>query len=187
MTLTEHLGRTLLRDLVGAKAREEAAKGRAWAPGNEIDTVVLEPYRDVLMKLGLLGRLVRENRFAWCACWVVYVLRQCGVVIPYRVGNLVTSRAQNLLVIAKKYGASKSNTEEPAMGDIALFENDGDPDADHVGIVVGYDPKTDLVETAEGNVRDREQIRKHHRKSLKAYIDLEQFAVELALRENGKP
>lgn len=86
----------------------------------------------------------------WCAIFVTYVARKCGVptfVIP-NFASCTTSRDSFWIPRGRWY---KRAGYTPKAGDLIYFDYDGSGNCDHVGIVIDNDDT--YVYTVEGNAR----------------------------------
>lgn len=175
-----------LRDQIVQTARREAAKGRGWVKGGEIDRLILDPYRSTLLSLGHLSRGDPGARFSWCAAWTAYILGQCGVDVPKRYGRFSTALVATVGTMAKRLEAWKPATAIPKPGDLILLNWDRDRSPDHIGILLDYDKAHEYYVMAEGNRRDREGIYTRKRAQVYGVVDVEQLATELGqLEDNG--
>jgi hypothetical protein len=161
-------------------AIREASKRRSHAPGNEIDVLVLDPLRPIMVDLGQLGASQRDSFYNWCAAWVTYVCRSANINIPDRYKNFWASVA---LVDAwrdmgKRTGAwMPKGVRPPKPGDIVCFNWDGDADLDHIGIVRGLAPGAVL--TCEGNSKNMEGLFTRNLSVVDGFLDIDILANQL--------
>ena len=171
-----------LREVIVATAREEAQKGRPWVRGGEIDRLVLDPYRPVLLELGHLSKGDPGMRFSWCAAWACFVLRKSGVVVPKRWGNHTTALCSTLELLSKRLGAWRQPGVEPSPGDLVMLNWDSDKAPDHVGILLMKDAGA-FFSLAEGNRRDQEAIVQRRKSMALGSIDVVSLARALVVLE----
>lgn len=160
----------------------EASKGRSHAPGNEIDTLVLDPLRPILKELGHLGSKQDDTFYNWCAAWTTYVCRHAGIPIPDRYKNYWASSARvdawrNMAIDTKSW--IRRGSAAPRPGDVVVYDWDNDSTTDHIGIVREYFPTDHSIMACEGNHNNRESIRKRSESSIAGYIDIENLAAAL--------
>lgn len=161
-------------------AVREASKGRSHAPGNEIDVLVLDPLRPIMVKLGHLPANDRDGFYNWCAAWVTYVCRSAGIQIPdcYKTFWASVALVDSWRDMGKRTGAwFKQGTRSPKPGDIVCFNWDGDADLDHIGIVRGLAPGAVL--TCEGNKNNTEGLFTRNLSVVDGFLDIEILASEL--------
>jgi hypothetical protein len=176
-TMAEPNLRQQILDIAG----REAAKGRSHAPGNEIDRLVLDPLRPILMELGHLGRSHTDSFFNWCAAWVTYICREGGISIPDRFGDFYASVA---LVDAWRHMGRETGAwfrrdeRTPRPGDIVTFNWDGDSDLDHIGIMKAFGPDLTIL-TYEGNKGNREGEFTRSLTRVDGFLDLDRLAERL--------
>jgi hypothetical protein len=134
-------------------ARVEADKGLSWNNKNDEAEKYLQPFREPMRLLGHLGS--QPVFFNWCAAFVTWCCRETGIAIPDQPEGFWATMA---LVESWKFWAQKNgfwhsaNGFTPKRGDILVFEwFDGDAQLDHIGIVRGYAPGSETIQTSEGN------------------------------------
>lgn len=162
-------------------AVQEAAKGRSHAPGNEIDRLVLDPLRPILVQLGHLGSTQTDTFFNWCAAWVTYICREGGIQIPDRYDDFWASVAlvESWRHMGRKTGAwFRRGTRSPRPGDIVTFNWDGDQSLDHIGIFKAFGPGGNLV-TLEGNKGNLEGEFTRSLERVDGFLDVDQLAAAL--------
>lgn len=167
------------RAKVTAFARNEAAKGRSHAAGNEIDVKVLDPIRPALVRLGHLGASQKDTFWDWCGAWVTYVLRGCGLNVPDvptvdgRPYWASVALVESWVAWAKDRGAWRAGVGGNILpGDIVIFDWDADRLSDHIGIVLEPPTAGKNMVTAEGNRGNREIITPRARDVVLGTIDL---------------
>lgn len=161
-------------------AVREASKGRSHAPGNEIDVLVLDPLRPIMVELGHLGAGQKDDFYNWCAAWVTYVCRSANIKIPDRYKTFWASVAlvDSWRDMGKRTGAwFPKGTRSPKPGDIVCFNWDGDADLDHIGIVRGSEPGAVL--TCEGNKNNSEGLFTRNLSVVDGFLDIEILASQL--------
>ncbi|HLM55958.1 MAG TPA: peptidoglycan-binding protein [Pyrinomonadaceae bacterium] len=151
--------------LVADIAQAECSQRLSWnGPGSAAEKY-LEPLREPMRRLG--QHPAAPIFYNWCAAFVTWCCRQAGIDIPDRPEGYPTTMA---LVETWKHWAKVNGFWHPATltrgrgyrfpstgpvprrGDIVVFEwFDGDVSLDHIGIVRGYQPGSDVIQTAEGN------------------------------------
>jgi hypothetical protein len=161
-------------------AVQEASKQRSHAPGNEIDILVLDPLRPIMVQLGHIGANQRDTFYNWCAAWVTYICRSVGIKIPDRYNNFWASVAlvDSWRDMGKRTGAwFPKGAKQPQKGDIVCFNWDGDADLDHIGIVRGVEPGAVL--TCEGNKNNTEGLFTRNLNTIDGFLDIEVLASQL--------
>jgi hypothetical protein len=169
-----------IRKIVLDIAVREASKKRKHAPGNEIDTLVLDPLRPIMVNLDHMGPNQKDDFYNWCAAWVTYICRSAGIKIPDRYGSFWASVAlvDSWRDMGKRTGAwFNKGTRSPKLGDIVCFNWDGDSDLDHIGIVRGLEPGAVL--TCEGNKGNSEGLFTRNLSLIDGFLDIEILASEL--------
>ncbi|MBW4522187.1 MAG: peptidoglycan-binding protein [Scytolyngbya sp. HA4215-MV1] len=179
-TLPSNVPREGIRQRVLDIAVREASKGRSHAPGNEIDVLVLDPLRPIMVELNHLGASQKDVFYNWCAAWVTYICRSAGIKIPDRYKNFWASVAlvDSWRDMGKRTGAwFQKGTRSPKPGDIVCFNWDGDTDLDHIGIIRGLEPGAVL--TCEGNKNNIEGLFTRNLSVVDGFLDIEILAREL--------
>lgn len=105
---------------------------------------------------------VASGRFSWCACFIVYCIREAGGDVPTVIPgtNLTWAYVPAVEQWAKTNGwwnSSRDKNFNPRKGDVVLFDWDNDTTADHIGIVLAYTPGASVVTTLEGNTSAENQ------------------------------
>ena len=98
----------------------------------------------------ITGATFSVDTTPWCAIFVTYVARKCGVptsVIP-NFASCTTSRDSFWIPRNRWYKRSGYN---PKIGDLIYFDYDGSGNCDHVGIVIDNDGT--YVYVVEGNAK----------------------------------
>lgn len=173
-----------IRERILDVAAREAAKGRRHAPGNEIDRLVLDPLRPVMVQLGHLRSSHTDTFYNWCAAWVTYICREGGIDVPDRFDSFWASVA---LVDAWRHMGRQTGawfrrgTRTPHPGDIVTFNWDGDRDLDHIGILQTFGPNITIV-TFEGNRGNREGAFSRTLTQVDGFLDVEHLASQLGSR-----
>ena len=118
-----------------------------------------------------------KSKAAWCGTFVWCIFKKCGA---RELISGVTNPAYvpSWMSWAKKNGIYKTGTSGIQKGDLLLFEFDGDPGADHIGIyektVDGYiysiDGNTGSTSQGNGGTVDR---RNRAKKYVKGYIKID--------------
>lgn len=85
------------------------------------------------------------NGYPWCQTFVNAIAKRVGLTLPEGVRR--TAYTPTAVNEWKKAGAWHAT---PAVGDLAYFQFDSDPQVDHVGVVERVNPDGTLV-TIEGN------------------------------------
>lgn len=142
-------------------ARERCSQSRAHAPGNIIDTEVLDPLRPAMKRLGHMSANDNDGFYNWCAANVTKILRDAGCNVPdIPIVNGKPFWATVALVETwKAWAISKGawrNSRLAQPGDIVIYDWDGNNVTDHIGIIL--ETKPDGVIAAEGNKNNREAI-----------------------------
>lgn len=187
---TPSTGAAGLRKAVLDFAIQEASKGRRHEPDNQIDRLVLDPLRPIMVQLGHLGASQTDTFYNWCAAWVTYVTRHAGIQVPDRYKNFWASVAK---VDAWRHMASDTGSwirggEGPARpGDIVVYNWDEDTDMDHIGVVKDFLPQSRKVNACEGNSGNREVIIPRSFGLIAGYIDLDKLAAALGVAGGGGP
>lgn len=173
---------TDVRTRVATFARAEASKGRVFTPtqySKELDTLVLDPIRPELVRLGQLGASQADTFFDWCACWVTYVLRTSQVRVPTiptvkgRPFWATVALVETWVEWAKDRGAWREGVSGLIHpGDVVVFDWDGDHFSNHIGIVLEPPAANKNMVTAEGNRGGREVITARTRDVVLGTIDL---------------
>ena len=179
-----------LRKAVLDFAIAEASKGRSHNPGNEIDTLVLDPLRPILKELKHLGSKQNDSFYNWCAAWVTYVTRHAGIATPDRYKDYWASIAKvdAWRDMAVKTGSwIRREDAAPLPGDIVVYDWDRDTTTDHIGIVKSHSPASGSIMACEGNHKNRETIRERTAGSIAGYIDLEKLAAALGPLTRSAP
>ncbi|MET0648440.1 MAG: peptidoglycan-binding protein [Pyrinomonadaceae bacterium] len=134
-------------------AQTEAAKSLVWKNASSEAEKYLTPFRAPMKKIGHIGS--EPVFYNWCAAFVTWCCRQAGIEIPDQPEGFWATMAK---VDAWKFWARQNGFWHPKegftprRGDILVFEwFDGDVDLDHIGIVRGYAPGSELIQTSEGN------------------------------------
>lgn len=172
-----------IRKLVLDFAISEASKQRQHASGNEVDTLILDPLRPIMVQLGHLGASQTDTFYNWCAAWITYICRSVGIKVPDRYGNFFASVA---LVDAwrdmgKRTGAwYDKGTKQPKAGDIVCFNWDGDAALDHIGIVRGLAPGAVLTCEGNGSNRNIEGLFTRNLSVADGFLDIEILASQLS-------
>lgn len=145
------------REALAEIAEREAAKGLQWISANSEAEKYLKPLRAPMRALGHIGSA--SVFYNWCAAFVTYCAREAGFAIPDQPSGLPATVA--LAETWRKWGQnngtfSRAAATAPRRGDIVVFEwKDGDSQIDHIGIVTGYKPGSNVIKTAEGNRGNR--------------------------------
>lgn len=169
-----------IREKVLDIAIREASKRRSHAPGNEIDRLVLDPLRNIMVILGHIGPDQKDDFFNWCAAWVTYICRSADIKIPDRYGTYWASVAlvDSWRDMGKRTGAwFQKGTRNAKPGDIVCFNWDGDSDLDHIGIVRGLEPGAVL--TCEGNKNNSEGLFTRNLSTVDGFLDIDILAGQL--------
>lgn len=163
-----------LRSRLLAFAIAEASKGRRHAPGNEIDRLVLDPLRPILVQLGHLSANDQNGFYNWCAAWVTYICRHVSIPIPDRYKDYWASVAKvdawrNMGIDTNSW--FRVGTRIPAPGDVVVYNWDDDADTDHIGILKTYRGSNRAIEVCEGNAGNREVIHDRSLSDVAGFID----------------
>ena len=96
----------------------------------------------------------------WCAAWATGLAAKHGTMDFTGCANV--NYTPELTSWAKNTGIwnDGQSGQAPQAGNLIMFDWDGDG-ADHVGIVVDYDPSTGKVTTIEGNTSDQVAYREY--------------------------
>ena len=101
-----------------------------------------------------------EERVAWCACYVYYVMQNSGYGGSYPASsNYAYCQTMANAFSSEGRFADRSFTEI-APGDVIYFDWGCDGHTDHTGIVIGRDDKK--VYTVEGNSGDKCKIKSYN-------------------------
>jgi lysozyme family protein len=160
-------------------ASQEASKGRSHAPGNEIDQLVLDPLRPILVELGHLGRSQQDTFYNWCAAWVTYICRNSGISVPDRYANFWASAAlvDSWRHMGRETGSwFRRGTRAPIPGDIVTFDWDGDQSLDHIGIFKEFGSQGSII-TLEGNNKNCEGRFSRSMTLVDGFIDVDKLAA----------
>lgn len=171
-----------IRQKVLQLAVAEASKARSQGPGNEIDQLVLDPLRPIMVKLGHLGASQTDTFYNWCAAWVTYVCRTASINIPDRYGDYWASVAlvDSWRDMGRHTGAwFRKGDRTPKAGDIVTYNWDGDADLDHIGIVREYQPGNSTLVACEGNRDNREAVLNRNLASVDGFVDIDILAQKL--------
>ncbi len=90
------------------------------------------------------------SRVEWCACFISWCANECGYIEAGAVSKF--SYCPSGVQWFRDAGLWLPGGSEPAAGDIAFFDWNGDGTSDHVGIAESCDGST--VRTVEGNSSD---------------------------------
>jgi lysozyme family protein len=167
-----------LRDAVVKLARSIAGQGRSHAPGNWVDSNILDPLRPAMVALGHLGSTQKDDFWNWCAAWVTYTLRQAGIKMPDRFPGAGQWATVALVEMWDQYARAigawiPRGSKAPRPGDVAIFDWDGDRYADHIGILLEYDAGTREFICAEGNRGNRESLTRRTLSTIEGFVDLD--------------
>lgn len=163
-------------------AVREASKGRRQAPGNEIDQLVLDPLRPIMVSLKHLRPDEVDSFYNWCAAWITYICRLAGIKIPDQYGNFFASVAlvDSWRDMGRRTGSWVDiGVQLPKDGDIVCFNWDGNSTLDHIGIVRGLAPGAVL--TCEGNAANQniEGFFTRNLSTVDGFLDVEILANQL--------
>lgn len=125
----------------------------------------------------LFGKYYGRNFESYCAFFVSYNAEAVGINFFKNIKtkdnkffltgctNKYAGYCPSLYTYTKSRGLLKTNptTQPPKAGDVILFNMNGVyPDgikyADHVGVVVSYNPKTKVFDTIEGNTSNTNKL-----------------------------
>lgn len=137
-------------------AEAEAAKNLVWVDASSEAEKYLEIFREPMRILGQIG--TAKVFYDWCGAFVFYCCRQVGIDVPIQPSGFWATMA---LVESWRYWAKKQGiwyakgSTTPKRGDIVVFDWNDDGELNHVGIVRGYTPGSNLIRTSEGNRKNR--------------------------------
>lgn len=172
-----------VREKVLNIAVREASKGRQHAPGNEVDRLVLDPLRPVMVSLNHLRSDQVDDFYNWCAAWITYVCRLAEIKIPDQYGNFFASVAlvDSWRDMGRRTGSWVDiGVQLPKSGDIVCFNWDGNSTLDHIGIVRGL--ALGAVLTCEGNAANQniEGLFTRNINTADGFLDIEILANRLS-------
>ncbi len=133
-------------------AEDEASKGLSWKSSDDEAEKYLDIFRKPMLDLGQIG--TAKVFYDWCAAFVYYCCREVDISIPIQPDGFWATMA---LTDSWIYWAEQEDywhpveSITPKRGDIVLFDYEGDGSPNHIGIVRGYTPDDDVIQTSEGN------------------------------------
>lgn len=133
-------------------AEDEAAKGLSWNGASSEAEKYLNIFRKPMQDLGQIG--TAKIFYDWCGAFVTFCCREVSINIPDVPDGFWATLA---LVESWKFWARgkgywhPKGTITPKRGDILVFDWDGDGELNHIGIVRGYTPGSNIINTSEGN------------------------------------
>ncbi|MBF2075027.1 MAG: peptidoglycan-binding protein [Synechococcales cyanobacterium C42_A2020_086] len=137
-------------------AEAEAQKALTWTNSSSEAEKYLDIFRKPMQNLGQIGSA--KVFYDWCGAFAFYCCQQVGIEVPIQPDGFWATMA---LVESWKYWAKKQGTwyakgnTTPKRGDIVVFDWDSDGELNHIGIVRGYTPGSNLIRTSEGNRGNR--------------------------------
>ena len=118
-----------------------------------------------------------KRGFDWCGAFVYYCCRQAGFTFSGRPSDILPGTFAAVFIWPMWATMPKNNfgipaTETPEPGDIVVFNHLlEDVDCDHVGVVISV--QDTVIETAEGNVKNRSGLfRRQRNNHIHSYIRL---------------
>lgn len=134
---------------------------------------MVAPLVPAMKKLGHIGDAY--SFVNWCSCFVTYVARRAGYIIPDIPSGFWASMAlvDAYVFWAKQNGTWKERREfNPTKGSIVVFDWDGDREANHIGIVESYTPGSSQFVAIEGNKDNVSGLFTRNISSVKGWIRL---------------
>jgi hypothetical protein len=133
-------------------AEEEAKKQLSWNGADSEAEKYLKPLRKPMQDIDQLGNAIVF--FDWCGAFVYYCCKEVGIDVPAQPTGFWATLA--LVETWKFWGKQqgywyRKGDQVPKRGDIIVFDWDGDGELNHIGIVRGYTPGADTINTSEGN------------------------------------
>lgn len=110
-----------------------------------------EHYKEGNNNDSIFGRWYGLNYSPWCAMFVSYCFNMAGAGALVAVSTKKGFASCTQAVAQFKKRKQLVKPAQARAGDIVFFNFDGNPDADHVGIVISNDAKAKVLHTVEGN------------------------------------
>lgn len=108
-----------------------------------------------------------EERVAWCACYVYYVMQNSGHGGSYPASSNYASCQTMANAFSSEGRFANNDFRDIVAGDVIYFDWGCDGHTDHTGIVIGRDDKK--VYTIEGNSGDKCKIKSYNLNSRVIY------------------
>jgi cell wall-associated NlpC family hydrolase len=137
-------------------AEDEAKKQMSWINASSEAEQYLKIFRKPMQDLGQIGSA--KVFYDWCGAFVYYCCKEAGIDVPIQPTGFYATLA---LVDSWKFWGEQQGfwyskgSQVPKRGDIVVFDWDGDGEMNHIGIVRGYTPGADTINTSEGNKQNQ--------------------------------
>lgn len=137
---------------LGDFAEDEASKQLRWLNAESEAEKYLDIFREPMQDRGQIGSA--KVFYDWCGAFVFYCCKEVGLSLSFAPDGFWATFA--LVESWKFWGRQQGfwftkGAQVPRRGDIVVFDWDGDGELNHVGIVRGYTPGSDTINTSEGN------------------------------------
>lgn len=137
-------------------AEDEATKQLSWNDASSEAEKYLDIFRKPMQNLGQIGSA--KIFYDWCGAFVYYCCKEVGIDVPIQPPGFWATMA--LVESWKFWGRQQGfwfpkGEQIPKRGDIVVFDWDGDGELNHIGIVRGYTPGADTINTSEGNKQNQ--------------------------------
>jgi cell wall-associated NlpC family hydrolase len=133
-------------------AEDEANKQLSWTDATSEAEKYLNIFRKPMQDLGQIGSA--KIFYDWCGAFVYYCCKEVGIDVPLQPTGFWATLA---LVDSWRFWGKQEGfwygkgDRVPKRGDIVVFDWDGNGVLNHIGIVRGYTPGADTINTSEGN------------------------------------
>jgi len=137
-------------------AEDEASKQLSWSNASSEAEKYLSVFRKPMQDLDQIGSA--KVFYDWCGAFVYYCCKQVGIDMPVQPTGFWATLA---LVESWKFWSKQQGffylkgDQVSKRGDIVVFDWEGDGELNHIGIVRGYTPGADIINTSEGNKQNR--------------------------------
>ncbi len=137
-------------------AEDEAKKQLSWTAASSEAEKYLNIFRKPMQDLGQIGSA--KVFYDWCGAFVYYCCKEVSIDIPVQPNGFWATLA--LVESWKFWGKQqgfwfRKGDQVPKRGDIVVFDWDGDGELNHIGIVRGYTPGSNTINTSEGNKQNQ--------------------------------
>lgn len=137
-------------------AEDEANKQLSWSNASSEAEKYLSTFRKPMQDLDQIGSA--KVFYDWCGAFVYFCCNQVGIDMPVQPTGFWATLA--LVESWKFWGKQqgffyRKGDQVPKRGDIVVFDWDGDGELNHIGIVRGYTPGADTINTSEGNKQNQ--------------------------------